>query len=79
MMSCGSKLHYREGGVLSLKGKNLSWPLVNLLFICESLTDVPVDRAISFMNLSLGHSKEHSRLEEENLNGSEEATFILRK
>lgn len=78
MTTCGSKLHYREAGIVSLKVKSLSWPLV-ILVICESLRELPVNRAISFMNLSLGHSKKHSRLEKESFNGSEEATLILRK
>lgn len=72
-------LPYKEGGVVSLKGNSLGWPLEILLVIYESLRDVSVSRAISFTNLSLGFAKKHSRLEEENLNGSEEATLILRK
>lgn len=69
------------GSALQRRGSSEfeSWPLEILLVIYESLWDVSVSRAISFTNLSLGFAKKHSRLEEENLNGSEEATLILRK
>lgn len=62
MTSCGARLHEREERVVSLPGKSLSWPLVILLVTSECLRDVPVNGAVLFMSLGLGHFKMQRRL-----------------